>query len=681
MIMNINTFEKVQQKRNQMKVFAKVALDKNWIEEDEYDNIVKKIDSDILTIGVIGQMKCGKSTFLNAFLFEDDILPAATTPMTAALSVITYGEEKSIEVEFYNKNEWLEIQTQAQRDISEANGDKGIESKIKAAKELVDKSSKIRNEINSLLGSTKRDSFEKLIEYVGADGKYVALTKSVTIYYPKEWLKGVKVVDTPGFNDPVVSREERTQDFLKQADVVLMLVYAGRAFDATDRDIVFEKVRSVGIGKILIGINKYDIQYGQGESIEEISNNVKEEIKKACREYGDNTINDLLKNLEPIPFSANMALMAKKPIEKIRNDDDLMFHWKKACDDFEISTQKQMLEKSLINKLEEAIRETIEKSKEEILFRKPINQILQGGNKIKDRIDSELADKNEVYKGLSIPDDELDDRIRDLERAQKRIKGKIEDCIVELGEEYDKAIKKSIREWEDLVASSRANALKTIDEASSFSSEKVQRNVERILKELRETKIPRKIEDFSEGLKDFLIDKAMILQEDIEEILQRRVKDHYDILDEFKRIIKGITAESIENDFFVEKNSDDNIGLLDIVLAIPILPVIGIYEGIIGWKNTLRENVNNYIESINFSEVKSRIGEIKKVYINKFDSKAMEGVMTHIINQLEGCKGDKIQKQEKLQKIDAELRTLKKDKEKIEEDIKEMTRLKNDMSL
>lgn len=39
-------------------------------------------------------MKCGKSTFLNSFIFEDDILPAATTPMTAALSVITYGEKE-----------------------------------------------------------------------------------------------------------------------------------------------------------------------------------------------------------------------------------------------------------------------------------------------------------------------------------------------------------------------------------------------------------------------------------------------------------------------------------------------------------------------------------------------------------------------------------------------------------
>ena len=64
----------------------------------------------------------------------------------------------------------------------------------------------------------------------------------MTIYYPKEYLKGVNIVDTPGFNDPIVSREERTKSFLKKADVVLLMLYAGRPFDATDKGILFKNV-------------------------------------------------------------------------------------------------------------------------------------------------------------------------------------------------------------------------------------------------------------------------------------------------------------------------------------------------------------------------------------------------------------------------------------------------------
>ena len=257
----------LQEKKQNLLLLANKAAENGWIPKSKSDgakNIISleeikdKLEKDTLTIGVIGQMKCGKSTFLNSFIFEDDILPAATTPMTAALSVITYGEKKKIVAEFYNVDEWAEQKQQASRSLEDAASNLD-ESKIKAAKELVEKSAKLGSSLNTYLGKTQDDTFENLIEYVGADGKFISITKSVTIYYPKDYLKGVEIVDTPGFNDPIVSREERTKEFLKKADVVLMMLYAGRPFDATDRDIIFKNVRQCGIGKVLVGINKFRI--------------------------------------------------------------------------------------------------------------------------------------------------------------------------------------------------------------------------------------------------------------------------------------------------------------------------------------------------------------------------------------------------------------------------------------
>lgn len=99
--MKQNLFEELQTKKTKLIELADKAAEFGWIptkksndasnkEIISLEEIKEKIDKDILTIGVIGQMKCGKSTFLNSFVFQDDILPAATTPMTAALSVITY---------------------------------------------------------------------------------------------------------------------------------------------------------------------------------------------------------------------------------------------------------------------------------------------------------------------------------------------------------------------------------------------------------------------------------------------------------------------------------------------------------------------------------------------------------------------------------------------------------------
>ena len=179
----------LQEKKQSLLSLADKAANFGWIPKVassdtngaiSLQEIKEKLEKDTLTIGVIGQMKCGKSTFLNSFVFEDNILPAATTPMTAALSVITYGETERIVAEFYTTDEWAEQKQQANRSIEDAAGTLD-ESKIKAAKELVEKAAKLGSSLNSFLGKTQEDSFSNLIEYVGADGKYISITKSVTI--------------------------------------------------------------------------------------------------------------------------------------------------------------------------------------------------------------------------------------------------------------------------------------------------------------------------------------------------------------------------------------------------------------------------------------------------------------------------------------------------------------------
>jgi predicted GTPase len=677
--MATNLFEEVQHRKQQMKQFADAALEKAWIDKSTYDGIVEKINNDTLTIGVIGQMKCGKSTFLNAFLFEDDVLPAATTPMTAALSVITYGETKRIEAEFYSKTEWDEMQMKASRDLNEAKGDKAKESEIKAARELVEKASCLGSSLQALLGTKKTDNFENLIEYVGADGHYVAITKSVTIYYPKEWLKGVEIVDTPGFNDPVVSREERTQEFLKRADVVLMLLYAGRAFDATDRDIVFEKVRNVGVGKVLIGINKYDLCYSEGETIEEIIINVENEIRKACREHRDSYIRELLENLKPIPFSANMALMAKMPSEKIKSDSDLRFHWNESCDTFEISTQKEMLKKSLIGDLESAIQEVLEKSKAEILFKKPTNMILQAGLNIKAKSEKDFNDKKILFESLSMPDDELHERIEGLSKAQKRIEKKIGRTIDDLEESYDEEVSKIIHSLEDIVDNAR-NEINHIIDTEKIS--KIDNKVKYRLEKLVDREVPHAIEKAEKNLHNLLKEKAEDFNSTIEEIIRKYVPNPDDLLDNFKNAIrKGITLlmNEQEGEESIEENSaqedDFSIGdfLSDFFKGFFIIPVIYEY---LSYRDDCHTKANAIFSQINFNEVRKALMDKKPEYINLLHTTAVNEILESLISQLNKVLNDKSNREEKLGKAEEEMNILSKEKERVANEIAEMQRMK-----
>ena len=465
--MQQNLFEELQAKKTKLIELADKAAEFGWIPTKKSNDATKgntisleeikeKLEKDTLTIGVIGQMKCGKSTFLNSFVFEDDILPAATTPMTAALSVITYGEKEHITAEFYTKDEWEEQKMQASRDENDA-ANSLDESKIKAAKELVSKATKLGSSLNDLLGKTQEDSFNNLIEYVGADGKFVSITKSVTIYYPKDYLKGVEIVDTPGFNDPIVSREERTKDFLKKADVVIMMLYAGRPFDATDRDIIFKNVRQCGIGKVLVGINKYDIPYcseTNPEDENQIKEYVKAEIRKACRDCNDNTLVEILNDVEPIPLSAEMALLSKLPMSKITSTESLNFAFKRHCSNFGISTQAELYQWSHLNDFISAVKQLIENEKNKILFAKPLNAIMAAGDKKKSDNDNELNLINSKIELLLMPNSEIDEKEDNLARANKRLTKKINLLGEDLYEEIKNLVRKGKNELEDIVDNS-----------------------------------------------------------------------------------------------------------------------------------------------------------------------------------------------------------------------------------
>ena len=75
--------------------------------EDLKKTLLEQEDQDrVLRIGILGRVKAGKSSFLNALVFDgNDILPKAATPMTAALTILEYGESTSAEVDFYTEED------------------------------------------------------------------------------------------------------------------------------------------------------------------------------------------------------------------------------------------------------------------------------------------------------------------------------------------------------------------------------------------------------------------------------------------------------------------------------------------------------------------------------------------------------------------------------------------------
>ena len=553
--MEKNLFEELRSKKNMLIAQTHKAKEFGWIDGEREKEIIDKINNDVLTIGVIGQMKCGKSTFLNAFVFQDVVLPAATTPMTAALSVITYGEKKKLKAEFYTSDEWNEQKHQASRNLEDINNSLE-ESKVKAAKELVSKSVKLGSDINRYLGQTKEDTLDNLIEYVGADGKFVSITKSVTIYYPEEYLKGVEIVDTPGFNDPIVSREERTKEFLNKADVVILMLYAGRPFDATDRDILFKNVRQCGIGKVLIGINKYDIPFANGEYEDEIKNYVVEEINKACRTCEDDTLNDILKETTPIPLSAEMALLSKLPMSTISTNEVYQTAWKRHCDNFDISTHQDFAKLSLLDNLTSAIKNIVEKEKEQILITKPANALIAAGNKAKSDIYKQRIECEELIKNLSCPEEELEEKKEMLTKASKRLSRKVNALGDELEEEMRQIIRKGRTTLEDDVDSCVNQMNRIVDNASRWSEpQKTIDQLDAQKQKLFTRTLKRSVQNIAKEAKGKMLNCTTEFFTDASDIIRKYIPE-VDFRSFEKEMRKQIEFGINDSDFF--KCEDDN---------------------------------------------------------------------------------------------------------------------------
>ena len=690
--MEQNLFEEFQNKKNKLKSLALKAKDFGWIDENRCKELIDKLEKDILTIGVIGQMKCGKSTFLNSFVFEDTVLPAATTPMTAALSVITYGEQKKVVAEFYTNDEWEEQKAQAARSLDYVAGDTMAESKIKAAKELVSKASRLGSNLRDYLGKTKEDSFDNIIEYVGADGKYVSITKSVKIYYPKEYLKGVEIVDTPGFNDPIVSREERTKEFLKKADVVLMMLYAGRPFDATDRDIIFKNVSQCGIGKVLIGINKYDIPYCSDvnpEDEEQIKDYVKSEIAKACRESNDNTLSDILSEAEPIPLSAEMALLSELPMSKVNSEEALSFAWNRHCSNFGIGSQPEMRKWSHIDNLVNAIRNLIDKEKSQILFAKPLNAIYAAGGKLKMDNENALNQKKAEITMLQSPDDDLEEREYNLSKACRRLEKKLSFLEDSLNDDVRTLVNNGEDILEDLVDSA-CNKMENVVETDFGRFTKVealQPKFDKITSNLVNRDVKRKMKNLhDEGRRKFM-SSIQDFFTDAEDILLKYLPD-IDTRDLIKDL-QGTIKLDMENVSLFSKEGEEvtDAGWLDIIGGLLGGFLDGISLGLVGavgrvfthnsTKIDLLNFINNQRNNFDWGDLLQGAFANKDKIINNIRQKLIDDMLNPLQKKVEEIRNDKANKETKLEEAKAALDGLLEKKTILEVQLEEVTSLKN----
>ena len=243
-----------------------------------------------LNIGVVGQVKAGKSSFLNTLLFNgEEILPKASTPKTATLTKMEYSEHNIIQVEYYSVEEWEVLEDNALVDLDD--------EIYTSAREIVGMVRRNGLEPISYLEMGKEqiefaaydDLIANLNNYVGEDGKFTPIVKAVTLYLNKEEFKGLSIVDTPGLNDPIASRTIRTKEFMEVCDVVFFLSQSGSFLDKSDWILLSSQLPQKGVKKLVLVASKYDsgirdiLRVQDDDDIFGDDDNTADNIPKACK--------------------------------------------------------------------------------------------------------------------------------------------------------------------------------------------------------------------------------------------------------------------------------------------------------------------------------------------------------------------------------------------------------------
>lgn len=194
--------------------------------DDERKDIKEQkafIDEPDLQIAIVGTIKAGKSTFINA-LFEENIASTDVTPETASLTKFRYSTKNKLEIKFYNKTEWDELWESVKKSEKENKG--------KVFKEEFE-SLGAENIKNDYIGASDKieevSSIEelkkKVKEYTSKTSKIHYFVKELIVYLNNENIhKNVTIVDTPGLDDVVDYRSKITRDYIKRANAVIVCV-------------------------------------------------------------------------------------------------------------------------------------------------------------------------------------------------------------------------------------------------------------------------------------------------------------------------------------------------------------------------------------------------------------------------------------------------------------------------
>ncbi|MDX2205369.1 MAG: dynamin family protein [Hyphomicrobiaceae bacterium] len=230
-------------------------------------------------IAVVGQVKSGKSTFINALVQRPALLPTDVNPWTTAVTRLHFGRQDNppnvaAEFTFFDADEW-ELLAKGNGYIRELTQrlvpgfeEELLRSHVEAMRRRSEE--RLGSKLGELLGRKhvfSEVSSDILQRYVcsgplaasGQTGLYSDVVKSADLYFSdaNEFGFPTTIVDTPGTNDPFLVRDELTRRALAAADIYIVVLTARQALSSADIALI-RILRGLNKDRIAVFINRID---------------------------------------------------------------------------------------------------------------------------------------------------------------------------------------------------------------------------------------------------------------------------------------------------------------------------------------------------------------------------------------------------------------------------------------
>ena len=295
------------------------------------DTLVSDMRGQVCRIAVIGQVKAGKSSFINALAGKPTMLPTDVNPWTAVVTKIHFGEPGAREgayFEFFSEEEWRHMTGGGRmREMASSlapNLDSGdiheqlAELENRAKSRLGDNFSQMLGK-HHLFSSVTPGVLERYVtagdqraapqdaSYEGApddsQAHFSDITKSADLYFQDNpFGYPTIVIDTPGTNDPFLVRDEITLQNLETADVYIVVVTAQQPLSNTDLNLL-RLLQGVDAGRAFIFLNRLDMLEDAADDYKSVLQRVKTILHKEFSSV----------DIPVIPGSAAWGLRAINP--------------------------------------------------------------------------------------------------------------------------------------------------------------------------------------------------------------------------------------------------------------------------------------------------------------------------------------------------------------------------------